>query len=131
MAKKKVKFSIKYKIALLIFFLIAVTMAVIFVYSVNMNIKAQKSEIKRSAKQVSDTLSALRLVTSWKSADVNWKVYEKYMEILSQLDDNILLMAIKDETGALKAFAMNNAVLKKDFPSIVVDKEKAKAAADI
>ncbi len=124
--RRKIKFSLKYKIAILIFLLIIITMSIVFIYSINTNIDAQRREIKKSAKQVSDTLSALRLVTSFKSKDVNWTIYEKYMEILNRLDNNILLMAIKDETGEIKASSLNIEILKKDFKHIKLEEDQKK-----
>ncbi len=124
--RRKVKFSLKYKIAILIFLLVIITMSIVFVYSINTNIDMQRREIKKSAKQVSDTLSALRLVTSFKSKDVNWAIYEKYMEILNRLDNNILLMAIKDETGEIKASSLNVEILKKDFKYIKLEEDQKK-----
>ncbi len=124
--RRKVKFSLKYKISILIFSLVIITMTIVFIYSIKTNIDIQRREIKKSAKQVSDTLSALRLVTSWKSKDVNWAVYEKYMEILNRLDNNIMLMAIKDETGEIKASSINIEMLKKDFKNIKIDEDTKK-----
>jgi len=126
--RRKIKFSLKYKIALLIFSLIIITMSIVFFYSIKMNIDLQRKEIKKSAKQVSDTLSALRLVTSWKTKEVNWTIYEKYMEILSRLDNNILLMAIKDETGEIRASSINMEMLKKDFKDIKIEDDSKKLA---
>jgi len=129
--RRKVKISLQYKILALIFSLIIITMAVIFYYSIDMNLKIQKREIRKSAKQVSDTLSALRLVTLGKTNDVNWKVYEKYMEILAKLDRNIMVMAITDENKDIKAYAINVPIIKKDFKQIKINPKKSKFVKEL
>jgi HAMP domain-containing protein len=122
--RRKVIFSLQFKIMFLIFSLILVTMAVIFYWSFNTNLAMQEREIKKSASQVIDTLSALRLVTSWKSNKVDWTIYQKYMAILAKLDRNIILMAIMDEKGGIKAYSINDDVLKTDFKEIAIKDNK-------
>jgi len=123
--RRKVKFSLKYKIALLILSLIIVTMAVIIGYSLNMSFDQMKAQTKRTAKQATDTLSALRLVSGLKAEQVNWAVYEKYMDILAKLDKNIMLMAIYDESGKMMAFTVNEAEVKSNFKSFKLTGDKA------
>ncbi len=127
--RRKVKFSLKYKIALLILSLIIVTMAVIIGYSLNMSFEQMKSQTKKTAKQATDTLSALRLVSGLNADQVNWAVYEKYMEILTKLDKNIILMAIFDETGKMMAFTLNEAEIKSNFKDFKLTGDKAADAA--
>ncbi len=122
--RRKVKFGLRYKIAILIFSLVIITMGVVFAYTINMNLKMQEREVKRNARKVAESLSALRLVTSWKSEDVNWAVYEKYMDILSKLDRNILLMAIRGGDKNIMASSVNTALIKKDFEDVEIKKGK-------
>lgn len=125
MRTRKVKFSLKYKIALLIFSLMLTVMGTIFSYSIQLNSDLHRREIRRSIKQVSDTLSTLRLVTSFtgKEEKSNWKIYEKYMEILARLDKNILMLAIKDKSGDIKAYTINRELIKKDFRELKYDEQ--------
>ncbi|HDQ25750.1 MAG TPA: HAMP domain-containing protein [bacterium] len=124
MRRRKVKVSLKVKITALIFGLVILTMAAVFTYTINMNITMMQNEIGRNARKVAESLSALRLVTSWKSDEVNWAVYDKYMEILARLDRNIVMMAVVDEKKAVKAHAINYDMLKKDFKELEVPGDK-------
>ncbi|HDQ26329.1 MAG TPA: adenylate/guanylate cyclase domain-containing protein [bacterium] len=125
MKKRKVRFSLRNKIIILIFSLIIVTMGVVLGYTIKMNIDIQDRQVKANARKVAESLSALRLVTSWDSADVNWQVYEKFMEILSGLDRNIILMAILDKEKEIKAYAMNKSLLEKDYREIDTKKKNS------
>jgi len=107
MARRKVRFSLQFKIMALIFSLIVVTMAVISYWSISNNLAMMNREIKKSATQVIESLSALRLVTSWKSTKADWTIYQNYMSTLGKLDANIILMAILDEKGGIKAYFIN------------------------
>lgn len=134
MKRRKVKFSLQYKITGLIFLLIIVTMAVVFYYTINMNIANQKREIKRSASQIIDTLSALRLVTSFNTSTNeknDWLIYERYLNLLSKLDKNIIFMAILDEKSQIKASAINYDIIKKDFKEIKINENKEEFAKEI
>ncbi|MBP7792991.1 MAG: HAMP domain-containing protein [Candidatus Goldbacteria bacterium] len=135
MNRRKVKFSLQYKITGLIFALIIITMAVVLYYTINMNIENQQREIRKSASQIIDTLSALRLVTSIQSGGASgksdWLIYEKYLNLLSKLDKNIIFMAILDEKSDIKAFSINYDTLKKDFKEIVIKEDKNEFAKEI
>ncbi|MFP4466803.1 MAG: HAMP domain-containing protein [Candidatus Goldiibacteriota bacterium] len=131
MKKRRVKFSLRNKIIILIFSLIIITMSVVLGYTIKMNIDIQDRQVKANARKVAESLSALRLVTSWDSADVNWKVYEKFMEILSGLDRNIIMMAILDEKKDIKASAVNPGLLQKEYPEIDVKKKKIPLAKEL
>lgn len=134
MKRRKVKFSLQYKITGLIFALIIVTMTVVFYYTINMNLANQQREIRRSASQIINTLSALRLVTSFKSIKsekADWFIYEKYLNLLSKLDRNIIFMAILDEKSNIKAFSINYETLKKDFKEVKIKKDKNEFAKEI
>ena len=131
MARRKIKFSLRVKITALIFTLIIITMAVVFSYSLNTSMSMQQREIRKSAKQVSDTLNALRLITPVNSTDANWAVYQKYMELLAKLDRNIMVMAIIDKSKQIKAFAINEPVIAKDFKDIKIEADKQKTAETI
>jgi HAMP domain-containing protein len=134
MKRRKVKFSLQYKITGLIFALIIITMAVVFYYTINMNIANQNREIKKSASQIIDTLSALRLVTSFKTSaaeKTDWLIYEKYLNLLSKLDKNIIFMAILDEQSQIKASAVNYDIIKKDFKDIKINENKEEFAKEI
>ncbi len=131
MARRKIKYSLRAKITALIFTLVIITMGVVFSYSLHTNLAMQQREIRKSAKQVSDTLNALRLITPVESTDANWAVYQKYMELLAKLDRNIMVMAIIDQSKNLKAFAINEPVIAKDFKEITIDADKKKTAESI
>jgi HAMP domain-containing protein len=124
MKRRKITFSLQFKIMFLIFSLIILTMTAIFYWSITTNLAAQDREIKKSSKQVVDTLSALRLVTSFKEQNVNWNVYQSYMNILQKMDKNILLMVILNEKGEIKASSVNETVLKDDFKEIKINENK-------
>ncbi|HRU40281.1 MAG TPA: HAMP domain-containing protein, partial [Candidatus Goldiibacteriota bacterium] len=126
MARRKVKYSLQFKIMALIFSLIVVTMAVISYWSISNNLAMMNREIKKSATQVIESLSALRLVTSWKSTKADWTIYQNYMNTLGKLDSNILLMAILDEKAEIKAYFINDPVIKKDFKEIKSNDDREK-----
>ncbi|MCX7698387.1 MAG: HAMP domain-containing protein [Candidatus Goldbacteria bacterium] len=134
MKRRKVKFSLQFKITGLIFALIIVTMGVVFYYTINMNIANQQREIRKSASQIIDTLSALRLVTSFKTTKTekaDWFIYEKYLDLLSKLDKNIIFMAILDEKSEIKAYSINYDILKRDFKEIKIKDNKEEFAKEI
>lgn len=134
MKRRKIRFSLQYKITGLIFALIIITMTVVFYYTINMHIKNQQREIRKSASQIIDTLSALRLVTSFKSEKsekTDWMIYEKYLNLLSKLDKNIIFMAILDEKSDIKAFSVNADTLKKDFKEVKINEDKNAFAREI
>ncbi len=134
MKRRKIKFSLQYKITILIFALIIVTMGIVFYYTINMNLTNQQREIRKSASQIIDTLSALRLVTSFKSdktEKADWLIYEKYLNLLSKLDKNIIFMAILDEKSEIKAYSINYDTLKKDFKEVSIKDNKEEFAKEI
>ncbi|MCX8092568.1 MAG: HAMP domain-containing protein [Candidatus Goldbacteria bacterium] len=134
MKRRKVKFSLQFKITGLIFALIIVTMGVVFYYTINMNLANQQREIKKSASQIIDTLSALRLVTSFKTTKTekaDWLIYEKYLNLLSKLDKNVIFMAILDEKSEIKAYSINYDTLKRDFKEIKIKDNKEEFAKEI
>jgi|GEM_PF-1066428 methyl-accepting chemotaxis protein len=127
MKRRKVKFSLQYKITGLIFALIIVTMTVVFYYTINMNLTNQQREIRKSASQIIDTLSALQLVTSFKSTKsekTDWMIYENYLNLLSKLDKNIIFIAILDEKSNIKASSINIDTLRKDFKEVQIKENK-------
>jgi len=119
---RKVKFSLRYKIAILIFVLIIITMGATFYYSLNLNISIQKKDMQKSITQITTTIGALRLVmTQMQEKDVNWAVYDTFMSMITNLDKNILLIAILDTDGTIKAKTINTALIKSEFPEIKID----------
>ena len=107
---RKVKFSLRYKIAILIFVLVIITMGATFYYSLTLNVSIQRNDMKKSILQIVNTISAVRLgVNTLQEKDVNWAMYDKVMNIMTNLDKNILLIAIMDPTGSIKAKAINTA----------------------
>jgi len=122
---RKVKFSLRYKIAILIFVLVIITMGATFYYSLTLNVSIQRNDMKKSILQIVNTISAVRLgVNTLQEKDVNWAMYDKVMNIMTNLDKNILLIAIMDPTGSIKAKAINTALLKSDFPEIKINEDR-------
>jgi HAMP domain-containing protein len=129
-SKRKVKFSLQYKITILIFTLLIITLASIVDYYMTMNWKDSISEMKNSGMKAAKNLGALWPVASSKNG-VNWTVYESYMKQFVQIDKNIILMAIIDGKGDMRAAVINDAVIKKNFKSLKVTEDKNQTAKTI
>jgi len=90
------------------------------------------TEMKSSGMKAAKNLGALWPVASTKNG-VNWAVYESYMKQFVQIDKNIILMAIIDGKGDMRAAVINDALIKKNFKELKVTDDKnqtAKAIAD-
>ena len=129
-SRRKVKFSLSYKISLLIFSLILVTLAAIVGYYMTMNWNDSINEMKNSAKKAAKTLGALWPVAQGRSG-VNWGIYENYMKQFVQIDKNIVFMAIIDEKEEVRAAAVNDALLKKKFPKLKLTEDKKETVKNL
>lgn len=122
-SRRKVRFSLSYKISILIFSLILVTLAAIVGYYMTMNWNDSINEMKNSAKKAAKTLGALWPVAQGRTG-INWGIYENYMKQFVQIDKNIVFMAIIDEKGNVRAAAINDPLIKKKFPKLKLTEDK-------
>ena len=126
-SKRKVKFSLQYKITALIFTLLIITLSSIVYYYMSMNWKSSITEMKNSGMRAAKNLGALWPVASSKSG-VNWTVYESYMNQFVQIDKNIILMAIIDGKGDMRAAVINTPLIKDKFSSLKLTDDKYQTA---
>jgi HAMP domain-containing protein len=129
-SRRKIKFSLQYKITILIFTLLIVTLGTIVSYYMSMNWNSSINEMKNSGKKAAKTLGALWPVAITKDG-VNWSIYENYMKQFVQIDRSIVLMAIVDGQGNIRASVINDQEIKKNFKSIKLTDDKLALAKNI
>jgi HAMP domain-containing protein len=93
----------------------------------SMNWKSSITEMKNSGMRAAKNLGALWPVASSKSG-VNWTVYESYMNQFVQIDKNIILMAIIDGKGNMRAAVINTPLIKDKFSSMKLTEDKYQTA---
>ncbi|MCE5300426.1 MAG: hypothetical protein LLG37_06085, partial [Spirochaetia bacterium] len=112
--RRQVKFSLQYKITILIYSLLIISLAAIVSYYMAMNWSNGKKEMTNSVKKVTKNMGALWSVAK-QNGVINWNVYRDYMNGFVQVEKNVIAMAIIDPSGRVRASAINDAVVKKYY----------------
>jgi HAMP domain-containing protein len=128
--KRTVKFSLQYKITILIFTLLIISLSSIVGYYMGMNWKQSISEMKVSAMRATKILGAMWRFAYTKEG-TNWPLYESYMKQIAGVEKSILFMAIVDGSGNVTASTINDQLMKEKFSTIKFSDEKNKAAKEL
>ncbi len=128
--RRKIKFSLQYKITILIFTLLIISLSTIVGYYMAMNWRQSISEMKVSAMRATKILGAMWRFAYTKDG-TNWTLYESYMKQIAAVEKSILFMAIVDGRDNVTASIINDELIKNKFKSVKIAPDKNKAAKEL
>jgi HAMP domain-containing protein len=129
-SKRSVKFGLQYKITILIFSLLIISLSSIVTYYMSMNWRESIADMKVSAMRATKILGAMWPFAYTKEG-TNWPLYESYMKQIAGVEKSILCMAIVDDKGNVTASIINDKLMKEKFASVKFDADKTKAIKEL
>lgn len=122
-------FKLLYKIVALVVVIVAAIAAASYVVSATREERIKREEQELQMYKMANIIASLKLIEPVTGRNIDWGIYQKFVDVTGSLDPDIVAIAVMDGANAIKAYWAEENRFKAANPQAALDLKSALRAA--